>query len=54
MPYFFFWAIFYANSVDQGRTAPEGAVWCGSALFAYHFIRQVAEIMGYFMVFVWI
>ena len=24
-----------ANSVDPDQTTPEGAVWCGSALFAY-------------------
>ena len=24
-----------ANSVDPDQTAPEGAVWSGSALFAY-------------------
>ena len=24
----------YANSADPGQTAPEGAVWSGSALFA--------------------
>ena len=24
-----------ANSVDPDQTAPSGAVWCGSALFAY-------------------
>ena len=25
----------YANSVDPDQTAPEGAVWSGSTLFAF-------------------
>ena len=30
-----------ANSVDPDQTAPSGAVWSGSALFAlYHFVRN--------------
>ena len=27
----------YANSVDPAQTAPEGAVWSGSTLFAIEF-----------------
>ena len=30
-----------ANSVDPDQTAPEGAVWTGSALFAYAILSDV-------------
>ena len=38
-----------ANSVDPDQTAPEGAVWSGSALFAYIILSEtlVFEILGH-------
>ena len=38
-----------ANSVDPDQTAPEGAAWSGSALFAYAILSEtfVYEILGY-------
>ena len=38
-----------ANSVDPDKTAPEGAVWAESALFAYAILSDtmVYEILGY-------
>ena len=38
-----------ANSVDPDQTAPEGAVWSGSALFAYTILSAtlVYEILGH-------
>ena len=37
-----------ANSVDPDQTAPSGAVWSGSALFAYIILSEtlVFEILG--------
>ena len=37
-----------ANSVDPDQTAPEGAVWSGSALFAYVILSEtlVFEFLG--------
>ena len=37
------------NSVDPDQTAPEGAVWSGSALFAYVnlSVTLVFEILGH-------
>ena len=39
-----------ANSVDPDQTAPEGAVWSGSALFPYAILPEnlVFEILGGF------
>ena len=39
-----------ANSVNPYQTAPEGAVWSGSALFAYAILSdiKVYEILGHF------
>ena len=38
-----------ANSVDPNQTAPSGAVWFGSALFAYAIWPEtlVYEILGH-------
>ena len=38
-----------ANSVDPDQTAPSGAVWSGSALFAYAILSDtlVYEILGH-------
>ena len=38
-----------ANSVDPDQTAPSGAVWSGSALFAYAILSEtlVYEILGH-------
>ena len=38
-----------ANSVDPDQSAPSGAVWSGSALFAYVILSEtlVFEILGY-------
>ena len=38
-----------ANSVDPDQTAPSGAVWSGSALFAYAILLAtlVYEILGH-------
>ena len=38
-----------ANSVDPDQTAPEGAVWSGSALFAYAILLAtlVYKILGH-------
>ena len=38
-----------ANSTDPDQTAPEGAVWSGSALFAYIILLAtlVYEILGH-------
>ena len=38
-----------ANSADPDQTAPEGAVWSGSALFAYVILSDslVFEILGH-------
>ena len=37
-----------ANTVDPDQTAPSGAVWSGSALFAYVILLEalVFEILG--------
>ena len=32
-----------ANSVDPDQTAPKGAVWSGSALFAYVILLDTLE-----------
>ena len=49
--FYFFLKIFsgMANSVDPDQIAPEGAVWSGSALFAYAILSEtlVYEILGY-------
>ena len=38
-----------ANSEDPDQTAPSGAVWSGSALFAYGILSEtlVFEILGH-------
>ena len=38
-----------ANSLDPDQTAPEGAVWSGSALFAYVILSEslVFEFLGH-------
>ena len=38
-----------ANSVDPDQTAPSGAVWSGSALFAYDILSEtlVNKILGH-------
>ena len=38
-----------ANSEDPDQTAPSGAVWSGSALFAYGILSEtlVLEILGH-------
>ena len=38
-----------ANIVDPDQTAPEGAVWSGSALFAYAILSEMFdfEILGH-------
>ena len=38
-----------ANSVDPDQTAPSGAVWSGSALFAYVILSDILvfEILGH-------
>ena len=38
-----------ANGVDLDQTAPEGAVWSGSALFAYAILSDTLayEILGH-------
>ena len=38
-----------ANSVDHDQTAPSGAVWSGSTLFAYVILSDalVFELLGY-------
>ena len=38
-----------ANSVDTDQTAPSGAVWSGSALFAYAILLEnlVHKILGH-------
>ena len=43
-----------ANSVDPDQTAPSGAVWSGSALFAYAILSAtlVYEILGHLPFFV--
>ena len=43
-----------ANSVDPDQTAPSGAVWSGSALFAYVILSDtlVFEILGHLPYFV--
>ena len=40
-----------ANSVDPDQTAPSGAVWSRSALFAYVILSDtlVFEILGYLL-----
>ena len=40
-----------ANSVDPDQTAPSGAVWSGSALFAYVILTewQVYETLRYLL-----
>ena len=42
-----------ANSVDPDQTAPSGAVWSGSALFAYVILSETFRIFRTFTV-VWI
>ena len=34
-----------ANSVDPDQTAPEGAVWSGSTLFAETYLSQYLEVL---------
>ena len=46
------------NSVDPDQTAPSGAVWSGSALFAYAILSDtvVYKILGhllYYLLFGW-
>ena len=36
-----------ANSVDPDQTAPFGAVWSGSALFAQTYLLQYTEFLWY-------
>ena len=39
-----------ANSADPDQTAPEGAVWSGSALFAYAILSEtLSEILGHLL-----
>ena len=40
-----------ANSVDPEQTAPSGAVWSGSALFAYVILSEtlVFELLGHLL-----
>ena len=40
-----------ANSVDPDQTAPSGAVWSGSTLFAYDILLPtlVHEILGHLL-----
>ena len=40
-----------ANNVDADQTAPSGAVWSGSALFAYAILLEtlVYKILGHFL-----
>ena len=40
-----------ANSVDPNQTAPSGAVWSGSALFAYVILSEtlVFEFLGHLL-----
>ena len=40
-----------ANSVDPDQTAPKGAVWSGSTLFAYSILSDhlVFEILGHLL-----
>ena len=33
-----------ANSVDHDQTAPSGAIWSGSALFAYAILSDTLDI----------
>ena len=35
-----------ANSVDSDQTAPEGAVWSGSALFAMTYLFKYFDFYG--------
>ena len=39
-----------ANSVDPDQTAPSGAVWSGSTMFAYAILSEllVYEILGHY------
>ena len=39
-----------ANSVNSDQTAPSGAVWSGSALFAYAILLEILtyKILGHF------
>ena len=43
-----------ANSEDPDQTAPSGAVWSGSALFAYSILLEklVFEILGHLPYFI--
>ena len=49
MHVFFKMLIGMANSVDPDQTAPEGAVWSGSALFACAILSEILvyEILGH-------
>ena len=40
-----------ANNVDPDQSAPEGAVWSGSALFAYAILSEilVCKILGHLL-----
>ena len=40
-----------ANSADPDQTAPKGAVWSGSALFAYIILSEILvfEILGHLL-----
>ena len=44
-----------ANSVDPDQTAPPGAVWSGSAVFAYGILPDtlVYKILGHVPYFQW-
>ena len=40
-----------ANSVDPDQTAPKGAVWSGSALFAQAYLSEnLGSLRSYFLV----
>ena len=36
-----------ANSVDPDQTAPQGAVWSGSTLFAHTYLSQYLQLLRY-------
>ena len=42
-----------ANSVDPDQTAPRGAVWSGSALFAQEYLSENLESLRYNKFFRW-
>ena len=45
-----------ANSEDPDQTAPSGAVWSGSALFAYGILSEtlVFQILGHLPYYIWL